>query len=133
MQVWYVDELEGSEVVPFVHKAWGDLMENGLWDRTSVLINGIEKCVFATIRKKPVGCIVFHVDDGQSVIAIAYVLAEHRGKGIYKAMHAEFERQSKLAGASCILNICYPTNTVIQDTCTRLGYKLHTQEWRKEL
>ena len=132
MKILYVPRTEGSRVVQFLHDAWGALMREGLWSKTNVLITGLEQCVFAMERNRIIGCLAFHVDEGVgSVITIAYVLPKHRGRGVYRALHAAFQDKSKEQGAKCLINICYPTNEGIQETCKKLGYHLYTQEWRR--
>lgn len=135
MKIRYVEKLEGSPVLQFVTKAWGALMDEGHWNKTSVLINGAESCVYVTVGRETVGCIVYRIieETGDAVIAIAYVVKKHRRKGFYVKMHDEFEKRAKSAGAKTAVNICYTSNVAIQETVKKLGYELPTQEWRKAL
>lgn len=135
MKVRFASAISGSEVLPYVLMAWGALMRDGLWSKTEMLINGAEECAFATVgRNAVIACIVYRTDEaGQAVIAIAYVSPKHRGKGVYKKLHADFEARVKSKGAKVVVNICYPTNQGIQETCKKLGYRLHSVEYRKPL
>jgi len=135
MKVRYVAQIGGSEVLAYVHMAWGALMRDGLWSKTEMLINGAEECCYATVgRDTVIACIVYRTDESkQAVIAIAYVSPKHRAKGVYRKLHAEFEARAKSKGAVVVINICYPTNLGIQETCKKLGYQLHSVEYRKKL
>jgi predicted GNAT family acetyltransferase len=135
MKVRHVPQIGGSDVLPYVHMAWGALMRDGLWSKTEMLINGAEECAYATVgRDTVIACIVYRTDESkQAVIAIAYVSPKHRGKGVYKKLHAEFEARVKSKGATVVVNICYPTNLGIQETCKKPGYSLHSVEYRKPL
>lgn len=122
MQIKYVGQIEGSPVVQFVARAWCALMKAGQWDSNSVLVSPELQCVYAIEDRRIVGCLTFHVDDGQAVVNIAFVATGYRARGIYKAMHARFVTEAKKQEAVFALNICYPSNTGIQKTCEQLGY-----------
>jgi RimJ/RimL family protein N-acetyltransferase len=138
MKTHYVPAINGSRVVPFVAEAWLSLMAEGLWSRREVLISGELECVFADIPKregprKIVGCLTYHIDDGRAIVNIAYVSPEHRGKGVYNRLHEAFKIKARQSEASVAINICHANNEPIKAACQRLGYSLHTQEWRLRL
>lgn len=126
MKIHYVKRIEGTPVVSFVAEAWVALMKNGQWDKNSVLVGSELQCVFATVGKRTVGCLTFHIDGQYSTVNIAYVSPAFRGKGTYAKMHERYVELSKQQGATSILNICYPTNEGIQATCKKLGYTPYT-------
>jgi GNAT superfamily N-acetyltransferase len=133
MTILYVPTIDGSRVVQFVAAAWVALMAEGHWSRREVLVSGELQCVFAVAKgNRIVGCITYHVDDDIAVINIAYVVPEHRGKGLYKRLHEAYAIKAKAAGAKTSVNICHADNAPIQKACNSLGYKLHTQEWRSK-
>lgn len=122
MVIRYVKQIEGSPVVQFVARAWCALMKAGQWDANSVLVSPELQCVFAVDARRIVGCLTFHVDEGQAVVNIAYVVPEYRGRGVYNQMHAKFVEAAKADGAKDALNICYPDNVGIKEACKKLGY-----------
>lgn len=134
MKTFHVATVDGSRVVPFLAKAWTALMDDGQWSKTEVLVSGDLQCVYAVDGRDIVGCLSYHIDEGVgAVINIAYVLPDYRGRGVYRLLHRAFARKAKAEGATCAINICYPTNTSIQAACKKLGYGLYTQEWRMKL
>lgn len=122
MRVRYVEQIEGSPVVQFVARAWCALMKAGQWDSNSVLVSPELQCVYAVDARRIIGCLTFHVDEGQAVVNIAYVTPDARGRGVYRALHDRFVQEAKRQGATSALNICYPSNGGIQKTCEKLGY-----------
>jgi len=129
MRVEHVKQIEGSPVVQFVARAWCALMKEGQWDSNSVLVSPDLQCVFAVDGRRIVGCLTFHLDEGQAVVNIAYTLPTYRGKGVYRAMHDKFVLVAKEQEAKTILNICYPSNAGIQETCKKLGYVPYVVHW----
>lgn len=129
MNVKHVKQIEGSPVVQFVARAWCALMKEGQWDNNSVLVSPELQCVFAVDARRIVGCLTFHLEDGQAVVNIAYTVPQYRGRGVYRRMHDEFVRVAKEQGANTVLNICYPSNTGIQETCKKLGYVPYVVHW----
>lgn len=126
MKIKYVKQIEGSPVVQFVAQAWCALMDQKQWDNNSVLVSGELSCVYATINRKIVGCLTWHMaDEALASVNLAFVDPKYRGKGVYSALHAEFVTRAKADGAKRIVNICYPSNTGIQETCKKLGYHPH--------
>ena len=119
----YVAQIEGSPVVQFVARAWCALMKEGQWDKNSVLVSPELQCVFAVDGRRIVGCLTFHVDGGEAVVNIAYVIPEYRAHGIYRQLHDRFVVEAKKQEAKSALNICYPSNVGIQAACLKLGYK----------
>lgn len=129
MRVVYVKQIEGSPVVRYVASAWVSLMKEGQWDSNSVLVGPELQCVFALDGRRIVGCLTFHVEGNEAVINIAYVSAAYRGKGIYRLLHTRFVEVSKEQGAHKAVNICYPSNEGIQNTCKKLGYSPYVVHW----
>ncbi|HZP06760.1 MAG TPA: GNAT family N-acetyltransferase [Terracidiphilus sp.] len=133
MQIKYVNEIEGSPVVQFVARAWCALMKAGQWDSNSVLVSPELQCVYATEARRIIGCLTFHVDESEAVVNIAYVTPDSRGRGAYRAMHDRFLLEAKKQGATEALNICYPSNTGIQKTCEKLGYRPYVIHLKREI
>ena len=129
MKIRYTKQIEGSPVVQFVALAWVALMKDGQWDRNSVLVSPELQCVFAVDGRKIVGCLTFHIEETQAIINIAYVVPSHRGRGVYRQLHAAFIEHAKEQEATEALNICYPSNDGIQETCKKLGYKPYVVHW----
>ena len=133
MQIKYVAQIEGSPVVPYVARAWLALMKDGQWDSNSVLVSPELQCVFALDGRRVVGCLTFHIEDAEAVVNIAYTSPDYRGRGVYKAMHERFVQEAKAQSARYVLNICYPSNTGIQETCKRLGYEPYVIHWKLKI
>lgn len=133
MTIHYRAQIEGSPIVRFVAKAWVALMDDKQWDSTNVLVTGNLQCIYARDGNKVIGCLTFHVDEGRAVINIAYVLSKFRGQGVYRLMHQAFEEQAKKQDAKELVNICYPSNSAIRETVKKLGYRLYSEHWVKEL
>lgn len=129
MKIHYVNKIEGSQVVRFVARAWCALMDDEQWDKNSVLISAELQCVFAIEGRKIVGCLTFHVDNGEAIVNIAYVIPAFRGMGVYKLLHDKFIDVSKEQGAARAVNICYPSNVGIQEACKKLGYIPYVIHW----
>jgi len=68
MKVLYVPTIEGSQVVPFVARAWLALMQDGQSSKRQVLVSGDLACVFAVDGRRIVGCLTFHVDEGVGAV-----------------------------------------------------------------
>jgi GNAT superfamily N-acetyltransferase len=128
-----VKQIEGSPVVLFVARAWCALMKEGQWDSNSVLVSPELQCVFALDGRRIVGCLTFHVDEGDATINIAYVVPSYRGRGVYRLLHDEFIVQAKAQEAKTVLNICYPSNAGIQETCKKLGYVPYVVHWKLKI
>ena len=126
MKIHYIKKIEGSPVVQFVAEAWCALMKHGQWDKTSVLIGSELQCVYATVGKRTVGCLTFHIDGSYSTVNCAYVVPAFRSKGVYQKMHERFVELSRQQSATSVLNICYPSNEGIQAACKKLGYLPYT-------
>lgn len=133
MAIKYLAQIEGSPVVRFVAKAWVALMDDKQWESSSVLVTGNLQCVYALSGNKLVGCLTFHVAEGQACVNIAYVLPNYRGQSYYRSMHEAFVEQAKAQGATELVNICYPNNKGIRETVKKLGYTLHVEHWVRRL
>jgi hypothetical protein len=48
-------------------------------------------------------------------------------------LHDRFASAAKSQGAKTALNICYPSNTGIQETCKKLGYAPYVVHWTLHL
>jgi GNAT superfamily N-acetyltransferase len=126
MRLKYVPEIEGSPVVQYVGNAWCQLMQAGLWDRTSVLISGGLSCVYATENKKIVGCLTWHGDSENWTINLGYVSPEYRRKGVYTKLHDDLIVRAKAAGVKQVTSIVKPGNAPIIDSKDKAGYTLHS-------
>src|SRR6266702_4781962 len=126
MRIKYVAEIEGSPVVQYVANAWCQLMKEGHWDRTSVLISGGLSCVYAVENKKVVGCLTWHGDDSNWTINLGYISPEYRRKGLYSKLHAALLEKARAAHVPQITSIVKPTNEPIRASKTKEGYVLHS-------
>lgn len=132
--IHYVPEIEGSPVVEFLARAWVDLLDNNLWDKSLILLTRELQCVYAatTCGRHITGAISFFYDEDEKFVTInlAYVDPAFRRMGIMSDMWAEVVRHSKEQGALHIANVCYPQNKAIQDFCRSVGGYEYSHEYR---
>jgi len=131
--IHYVPEIEGTPVVGFLARAWVDLLENNLWDKTLILLTRDLQCVYVTVSDdRIVGAISFYYDEDDKFVSInlAYVHPDFRRLGIMSEMFAEVGQHAKEQGAQYIANVCYPGNTAIQEFCKSAGGYEYSREYR---
>ena len=144
--IHYVPEIEGTPVVGFLARAWVDLLENNLWDKTLILLTRDLQCVYLTesidhtdhptkwldTREHIRGAISFYYDEDDKFVSInlAYVDPDFRRLGIMSDMWAEVVKRAKEQGAQYIANVCYPGNTAIQEFCKSAGGYEYSREYR---
>jgi len=133
MRIKYVAEIEGSPVVQYVGNAWCQLMNSGAWDRTTVLVSGGLRCLYATENKKIVGCLTWHGDSDGWVINIGYISPDCRRKGVYTALHSALIERARVASVKKITSIVKPGNDPIRTSKDKAGYVLHSLNYVLDL
>jgi len=118
------DILGMCEAVPFFLKQYAELIENGHAHPYCTWSNS-NRCVYATIDNKVVGCIVYDYSKITRMIWIILSAVDDKFRkiGIYTQMHAELERQAKKLDAKKIASHVHVDNTVRQASCKKIGLK----------
>jgi ribosomal protein S18 acetylase RimI-like enzyme len=138
--IHYVPEIEGTPVVGFLARAWVDLLDNNLWDKSLILLTRDLQCVYFTTQGAAdpegkhiiIGAISFYYDEDDKFISInlAYVDPAFRRIGIMSDMWQEVVKHAKEQGAQYIANVCYPHNDAVQSFCRSVGGYEYSREYR---
>ena len=102
-----------EELMSFFYKNLAELIDNGHgspWPN----YNFKSMAVYIEINNIIVGHIMFNynTDQRNTHIVLSAVDKNHRGRGLYKLMHYEFEKISKTLGANQITSFVHVDNTV---------------------
>jgi GNAT superfamily N-acetyltransferase len=120
--IWDCYNLAMSPVASFYMRHMAKLIDDGHAQQIFTGGNN-SSAVYATLDGKVVGAIVYEIHSNQRMayILLSCVDEEHRGKGIYTALHPYFEEVAVAQGCNRIGSIVHVDNAVRLASCAKVG------------
>jgi RimJ/RimL family protein N-acetyltransferase len=118
----------GTSLIGFVAEGWVDLLRAGLVADTVPLIYWDDRAVVAYDAGRPIGIITYAKADWLQCanIHLGYVVPEHRGHGVYRALWEALVAKCRELKLREINGSTHVDNTAMRSVAARLGRVEHS-------